>query len=427
MFNITRDNKSYNHKFVIKLKNGSIKTIATLPVGQAAFEWEPTFNDVKDIITLYPSASNVTVTVTLYTYNGTKEVGWYANYLNLKFRESDLKPSISVRSYTDTSGCLDKYGCLVSGKSSLVATFNTELKCGSHLKHIDSEFLNKKIVNTALSSPINFTINCDNPGGKILKTTIYDSRNFSSEVTKNFYVNSYIAPYIENVDIIRCDSNGNPSESGMYCKVWISYKSCRLGISGEYNKAKIKISYGKSTETSRTEMEAETSTASGETYSYVNGIELNTSYDFDISIYDDFSTYSVKSVFSNKGTIIEISSDGETLIIGDASAGNIKFSSTLVEIRYGQKVLASFGTTAFTYEIPTWMSGNCNNFRKTGIYYMGNSVTNKPGSGLNGWLEVMGYSTTNIYQRFTTYTGATYVRFYNNGTWSSWKSVYSAT
>lgn len=75
-----------------------------------------------------------------------------------------------------------------------------------------------------------------------------------------------------------------------------------------------------------------------------------------------------------------------------------------------------------TENIPVLTSGDCNLLTTSGTYYIGGSVTNKPGSGLNGWLTVKAYGTTGTYccQDYVTYNGARYRRMRDNGTWGSW-------
>lgn len=550
--NITRQNQSYNHKFVIKTSSGKKITIAELPVGTTSFTWSPTISDLEDFITEHPKSITSTITVTLYTYNGATEIGWYARSILLIFRAEDLKPIVTITNTNDTSGCFGRYGCLVSGKSCLEVTFDVLLKYGAGIQSIISEFSNiTKYLSTIQT--ITFPVESDNTTYIDLKINATDTRSLSGSTSSQLYVAQYTPPEIINVDVYRIDDEGSPYENGTSVNVILTYKSCRIK---QRNIGKIKISYGKSTEIVRTEFEKviDPDKTSWTDTITLSDIELNSSYDFDIQLTDDFSTYTEKRVLSSEGVMLEMSGTGDSIIIGDSSKGNIKLDYDSVNIRKGSKVLTTMyvdektlpsltgndrnyeftnldggknisinskndfddipamtgyfssnveiieqtdyinqvgpgtmsvaelllraiskrsdnddkvalikisshngtssssnvdinaehiriesndiefvgnvtitPTTGFIYNIPVWMSGNCNDFRKSGIYYMGNDVRNKPGSGLNGWMEVMSYSTTNVYQRFTTYTGATYVRFYDKGTWSAWKSVYSAT
>ncbi len=72
-----------------------------------------------------------------------------------------------------------------------------------------------------------------------------------------------------------------------------------------------------------------------------------------------------------------------------------------------------------TEDIQILSSGNCNDVRVSGHYYLGNSVTNKPSSE-NGWLTVKSYSTNYCYQEFMSNTGNRYLRMQDSGTWGAW-------
>ena len=70
------------------------------------------------------------------------------------------------------------------------------------------------------------------------------------------------------------------------------------------------------------------------------------------------------------------------------------------------------------------LSGDCNTLIETGTYFIGASGANKPET-VNGWLESMLYSTNYCYQKYTTYTGRSYERTNQGGTWSKWKNIHS--
>lgn len=70
--------------------------------------------------------------------------------------------------------------------------------------------------------------------------------------------------------------------------------------------------------------------------------------------------------------------------------------------------------------IPVLASGNCNDITTTGVYYIGTSGTNKPFTGLNGWLTVRSFSTDHCAQDYVTYLGARYYRNMVAGEWTDW-------
>lgn len=74
---------------------------------------------------------------------------------------------------------------------------------------------------------------------------------------------------------------------------------------------------------------------------------------------------------------------------------------------------------SFTYDIPIIVTADCNTITESGKYYLGTNSTNRP-VALNGWLEVMKYSTGYCFQRFTTYKGSTYERNMIANAWGAW-------
>ena len=74
----------------------------------------------------------------------------------------------------------------------------------------------------------------------------------------------------------------------------------------------------------------------------------------------------------------------------------------------------------FTEDIPALYYGDCNELRTSGRYYIDNSGSNKPGSGLNGWLTVWAYGSQNCYQEYVTYKGQKYYRMRDENGWGVW-------
>lgn len=83
--------------------------------------------------------------------------------------------------------------------------------------------------------------------------------------------------------------------------------------------------------------------------------------------------------------------------------------------------------SGLTYDIPIYQS-DVDTMLTSGKYYIGVSSTNKPGTGLNGWLEVQSYGDGNYcYQQYITYTGIKYERWRQEGVWGAWSSSATVT
>ena len=75
--------------------------------------------------------------------------------------------------------------------------------------------------------------------------------------------------------------------------------------------------------------------------------------------------------------------------------------------------------------IPIYYYGDCNALTSVGQYYIANGGSNKPGDGLNGYLESMQVSEHYALQRYTTYTGVVYQRTKQEKIWGPWRLLHS--
>lgn len=93
--------------------------------------------------------------------------------------------------------------------------------------------------------------------------------------------------------------------------------------------------------------------------------------------------------------------------------GKVKFNNTLEALENIKVKNIEVMLKSSTY------SGDLNNINDTCLFYC-NNCTNRP-IGTNGYLFTQRYSTSYIYQRYTTYNGTgSYERFKTSGDWSEW-------
>lgn len=443
--NITRDNQSYSHKLVTKYG-----TIATLAVGTTSYTWKPTASSLASFLAENTGQKTASITVTLYTYNGSTEVGWDAHFLTVTLSETDGKPTLSVTP-TDTYGHIAKYGGLVSGQSKLTVTTTTSGKYGATVGKPSGSFAGQSYT----GSPMTFIPQNDTTQVKVsnwgslsivswanlegvtwqslqgmnlpytstLSVKATDSRGFTSTYYKTYTILPYTAPVISNSDVRRCDSSGAISLNGTYVNVTVSYSISALNSK---NTKQLIIKYKSSTETSWTSKTVTLSAYSGTSSTIISGFVVGTSYDFQLELKDDFATYIDNTSIRTNGTVLEVDADGESVVLGDMYGYNILLRQETVEIRKSTGVKLKLSASGLEYEIPN-VTVDCNSVTASGKLYnmfAGSSAGNYPILN-NGWLETMVYSSDVNYrfQRYTTYKGAIYERIMVGGKWGSWSNV----
>ena len=440
--NITSDNQSYSHRLAT-----TKGTIATLPVGTTSYTWSPTASDLAAFIKENTNQKTFTITVTLYTYNGSTEVGLDAHYLTLTLSDADGRPSLSVVP-TDTFGHITKYGGLVSNQSKLDVTVTTSGKYDATVGIPSGSFVGQSYTGSSMTfaprndltyvmiqnwgdlSEIKWAnlngqawesvqgLSLPYTGTLVVRAT--DSRGFTSSYYKNYTIFPYTPPTISNSDVIRCNSDGTISLSGTYVKVSIAYSITSLSAK---NIKKLVIKYKSSTASSWTSNTVTLSDYSGTKSVIMSNFTVGISYDFKMELSDDFSTDTDETTLRTSGTVLEVDASGESVVLGDIYGYNALLRPDEFEVRKGISTKLKISDGEFRYPIPN-VTVDCNEVTTSSKLY--NTFTSSADTvnypiAINGWLETTVHTDTNYrFQRYTTYTGAVYERSMTYGVWSAW-------
>lgn len=336
--NITRDNQSYSHKI-----SHGYGDIATLAVGTTSYTWEPTAAQLTKFFQEIPNQKTRQIDVYLDTYNGSTLVGRDVHAVTVTLSEVTGKPTISNFAINDDNATTKGWEILVYGKSTITASQSVSAKHGATITKTvytyggnEYSSIGDLIGSLPLTTtPTNYTIGC--------KTA--DSRGFATTASLTKSCAKYEAPTIDTLEMVRCDSSGNETEAGTKAKAIV--KGSWASLSGK-NTATFKIGYKLQNGTLLTYQKISVTNGIVDYEGILDAtLDSNSDYLFAVSLVDELNgSFTEESIgFSNSQNIMYISADGEELILGSSSDGNILIGPDHVDIRKGEALRASFEAT----------------------------------------------------------------------------------
>lgn len=235
---------------------------------------------------------------------------------------------------------------------------------------------------------------------------------------------AYWKPKVADLRVERCTSDGTADNFGTYASVNFNWELCQLLGTNNISSIEIAIDDGTPTTVSASGTSGTVSEIVG-----ANALSIDTSYSIKITVTDSESeSTSYTRTIPSSSFPIDFLAGGTGVNFGGPAEETGFRCSWAAE--FDGKLTANAGahvTGGFTEDIPIHVSGDCNSLTTTGKYYIGTSGTNKPGSGLNGWLECKKYSTDYCHQVYTTHQGHTYTRLMSAGTWGSWRFIHGTS
>lgn len=339
--NITRDNQSYSHKI-----SHGYGDIATLAVGTTSYTWEPTAAQLTKFFQEIPNQKTRQIDVYLDTYNGSTLVGRDVHAVTVTLSEVTGKPTISNFAINDDNATTKGWEILVYGKSTITASQSVSAKHGATITKTvytyggnEYSSIGDLIGSLPLTTtPTNYTIGC--------KTA--DSRGFATTASLTKSCAKYDAPTIDTLEMVRCDSSGNETEAGTKAKAIV--KGSWASLSGK-NTATFKIGYKLQNGTLLTYQKISVTNGIVDYEGILDAtLDSNSDYLFAVSLVDELNgSFTEESIgFSNSQNIMYVSADGEELILGSSSDGNILIGPDHVDIRKGENVRASFEADRLT-------------------------------------------------------------------------------
>ena len=274
-------------------------------------------------------------------------------------------------------------------------------------------------------------------GNITFTATVTDSRGRKASTTRTISVIDYTKPGVAVCDVYRCDADGNRKKAGTYFAVEInaSYSAITgntLSITARYKKQS-ESSYGT----------AANVTNNGKTVLGGGNIGASTTYDVLVTVADKYNSLPILRTLSTKSVLQSFKRSAGAAIGKVAELanwldvawdtrirGNLKVDgtiSTIIPITSGGTGATSRGSALNNLVIGDVYSGDLNDLKTAGTYWVDLSNCQNGPSG-SGWgtMEVTRSTTNNYLQRFTFYMGMTYYRTFTNGQWYDWRALPNA-
>jgi hypothetical protein len=276
-----------------------------------------------------PNANSVTMTVRLYTYSGSTEVGRTEKTVTVNV-PATLIPSVTSITPTVVNG-LNSSGTVVAtggycveGKSQVKLVVAATAGSGSTLSSYEFSGPNISGNATTLTST-NSTVTSSiikTPGTARYGVIAKDQRpnRASTQKTTDVTVYSYASPQITSITAQRCDADGTLNKDGTYA--WVTVNTSHSSVNGA-NKRVVTLYSSKDNYASGTVVLAATSTANTFSGIYGSGFNIGSAYTIRAVITDSYNTGNT----INKSTTLKvaertlnIAKDGNGLAIGGLSS-----------------------------------------------------------------------------------------------------------
>ena len=285
--NTNRASSSFKHH--IKIYMGS-KMIEEFKGVGASVDWTPSIANYAPYIT---TSTSGTATITCSTVSGSTDIGSKSISVKLTVPSSVI-PTITSKAFSENNSTIAAkgFGVFVEGKSRLYLTVGVSEAYSSPITSYILTVEGTTYTKSTLAE-INNTLNFMSltPGtSKTATLKIKDARGRESTAhTITYTVAAYTDPRIETFLAVRCDANGNPSDSGTYIKV--SFAGYISNVNNK-NACTVKIGY-------------KLKNASSYTYTtpYINGSTSVISFDYTGSNAKILSGFSADSTYEIQGFI----------------------------------------------------------------------------------------------------------------------------
>lgn len=441
---------SFYYKLVFKLGNQSKSITGIAPKTTSAY----TYTDYALPLSWaseITAATTGTVTVTLTTHTASSctsanqvSSADAATFTVTVPETSDTQPSVNMTLSVVSSLASTFSGLYIQGKTKVKAALSATGKYDATIKSYSM-----KVDGATYDSGDDFTTDYLTNAGSI---TVYgyakDSRGFTGSTSKKITVIGYSKPQILDVVAVRCDKNGNPTDSGTYLKITAKRSYSKVTSSGvQKNFCKIRYRYKLESAASYSSWVTllEGSSLNGdvvETKALLGGVlSLDNTYLVQVGVIDDIGdsnkttiTIPTDKVYMHRDKVrrafgfgmyiqedncIDIAEDIKLRVRGPfevytASTADDQSGNTVDYLKLGAKITATSAASV-----------SLNNYKTPGNYYSPNAdnskyISDSPYTEGGFALTVRELQNSSYIRQELFYARTTWIRHFDGTDWSGW-------
>lgn len=288
---------SFRYKLRFALGNWSYTTGAIHPNTTAAYTYSG-YTIPLDVANQIASDEG-TMTVTLYTYSDSGATAQVGSASSKTFKvtvpdNSNTKPTVSMTLAPVGSLPSAFAGLYIQGKTKVKATLTATGKYGASIKSYSM-----KADDISYGAADEYTsVYMSKYGTMKVYGYAKDSRGFTGETSKDITIVPYNKPKIQDVEVFRCDANGNQVDDGTYLKIKAKRSYSPVTSNGvQKNFCQIRYRYRMASSDSYSDWATilaanNLSSDAVETGALLNGtLDLESSYVVQVQAIDDIGDY----------------------------------------------------------------------------------------------------------------------------------------
>ena len=256
-----------------------------------------------------PNGTSGTCFITVETMNGSSVIGSQTKSFTGTVPTS-IVPSISSVTLSDPSGAVPtSFGVYVKGKSTLRVVTAAAGSYGSTISSYSVQANGATYRESDITTGVLLTV-----GVQSVVVTVTDSRGRTASTTKSLTVYDYHTPIISTFDVKRVNASGDDDDEGENVK--IVYAAQRATVNDK-NGGSLAIYYKASTDTNWiTAVLTDPVPSAVYNTITVNGISVNSTYDFRIAVADSFVSSSRTEQVQTAEVVMDFLADGRGMGIG---------------------------------------------------------------------------------------------------------------
>lgn len=337
---LPRASESYTHKIAYEVKSlvsGLAGGGTSGTVTGTSYEWTVPTNFGQ----YFPSERSTTVTFTVTTYNGTKQVGT-AQTATLKVEVPDYTPTISNVTISDSAGYYTTYGGFVQGKSKPTVNITASGAYNSTIILYLAKL--EKGYNSELS-PITTDVLL-NSGTITATIKVVDSRSKVATTTQNLTVLPYAAPVIASFNAYRCKSATDSTADDMGEYIAVSHSTSVSSLNSKNTKT-VTVQYRQAGATTWNTLSGSIFTASSDKR-----------WEVKLTVTDKLESTIANREVSVAYTLLDFNASGKGMAIGKVSEADGLDVNMDAKFRKGIDVVnPDFPTVNLTRSGVPWTAG----------------------------------------------------------------------